>query len=307
MNNHNKFLFINILLSLIFVSPMIGYGQSLEKRVSKLEAKISAQQKQLEEAYKTISKLQEELNSLNADLGTFRNLKGYVRLVPGTMQGVRGPNLIFEGVNVHIRNKRSSTTMVDGLGNLIIGYNEIGDEAGLFYPPPVRSGSHNLIVGSGHAYSSAGGFVAGYRNTIRNSFSTVTGGFLNVADGEYSSVSGGLLNIAGGEFSAVSGGMQNDTASFASSVAGGSYNESELMISTSSETPDNALGGNSNNTGPEIELTFENDGTKNETSVNNDSTENETRANTGKDVITVLDGSRSQPNLTDNEDKGAGD
>jgi hypothetical protein len=301
---NNKFLFLNLVFSLVIICPIISYGQNLEKRVSKLEEKILTQQKQLEEAYNTISKLQEELNSLNADLGTFRNLKGYVRLVPGTMEGVRGPNLIFEGVNVHVRNKRSSTSMVDGLGNLIIGYNEIGDEAGLFYPPPVRDGSHNLIVGSGHSYGSAGGFVAGYRNTIGNSFSTVTGGFLNVANGEYSSVSGGLLNIAGGEFSAVSGGMQNDTASFASSVTGGSYNESELMVSSTSETSDNALDGNSNNTEPEIELTFENDGTKNETSVNNDSSENETRADTSKDVITVLGGSRSQPNVTDNKDKG---
>jgi uncharacterized coiled-coil protein SlyX len=307
MINHNKFLFINILLTLIFLSPMISNGQSLEKRVSKLEAKILAQQKQLEEAYNTISNLQAELNSLNADIGTFRKLKGYVRLVPGTMEGVRGPNLIFEGVNVHIRNKRSSTTMVDGLGNLIIGYNEIGDDAGLFYPPPVRSGSHNLIVGSGHSYTSAGGFVAGYRNAIGNSFSAVTGGFLNVADGEYSTVSGGLLNIAGGEFSAVSGGMQNDTAGFASSVAGGTYNESELIVSSTSETSDNALDGNSNNAEPEIELTFENYGTKNEPGAKDDSSENETRADTGKDVITVLGGSRSQPNVTDNKDKSAED
>lgn len=303
MINHNKFLFIYILLSLIIISPKISYGQSLEKRVSKLETKILAQQKQLEEAYKTISKLQAEVNSLNEDLGTFRNLKEYVRLVPGTMEGVRGPNLIFEGVNVHILNKTSSTTKVNGLGNLIIGYNEIGDEAGLFYPPPVRKGSHNLIVGSGHSYSSAGGFVAGYRNTIGNSFSTVTGGFLNVANGQYSSVSGGLLNIAGGEFSAVSGGMQNDTGSFASSVTGGSYNESELMVSSTSETSENALDGNSKNSEPEIELTFENDGTKNDTGVSNHNSENQSRAETTKDVITVLSGSRSQPNLTDDKDK----
>ena len=307
MINRNKFLFINILLLLIFTGPSISYGQSLEKRVRKLEAKILAQEKQLEEAHNSISKLQAEVNSLNADLGTFRNLKEYVRLVPGTMQGVRGPNLIFEGVNVHIRNKRSSTTMVDGLGNLIIGYNEIGDEAGLFYPPPVRNGSHNLIVGSGHSYTSAGGFVAGYRNTIGSSFSTVTGGFLNVANGEHSSVSGGLLNVAGGEFSAVCGGMQNDTGSFASSISGGSYNESELIVSATGETRYDGSDTTSSNPETEIELTFENDGTRNETGVNKDSSENETRASTTKDVITVLSGSRSQPNLTDNEDKNPED
>lgn len=307
MISHNKFLSINILLLLIFTAPIISYGQSLEKRVGKLEAKILTQQKQLEEAYNTISNLQAELNSLNADLATFRELKKYVRLVPGNMEGVRGPNLIFEGVNVHIRNKRSSTTLVDGLGNLIIGYNEIGDEAGLFYPPPVRNGSHNLIVGAGHSYSSAGGFVAGYRNTIGGSFSTVAGGFLNVANGEHSSVSGGLLNVAGGEFSAVCGGMQNDTASFASSITGGSYNESELMVSSTGETSEDGPGPKSSNAEPEIELTFENDGTKNETNVNNPSPENKTPADTTKDVITVLSGSRSQPNLTDNEDKRPGD
>jgi uncharacterized coiled-coil protein SlyX len=305
MIGYNKSLFIYILLCLIFVIPTVSSGQSLEKRVSKLEAKISAQQKELKEAYKTISKLQEELNSLNSDLGTFRELKEYVRLVPQTMEGVRGPNLVFEGINVHIRNKRHSTTVVDGLGNLIIGYNEIGDEAGLFYPPPVRNGSHNLIVGAGHSYSSAGGFVAGYRNTIGSSFSTVAGGFLNVANGEHSSVAGGLLNVASGEYSAVCGGMQNDTATFASSVTGGSYNESELMVSSTNENADNAMDSASNNTDPEIELTFENDGTKNEASVNDDTSENQTRVDTGKEVLTVLSGSRSQPTVTDVKDKGA--
>ncbi len=306
MINHDRFLLITILLSLIFVNPIISYAQSLEKRVSKLEEKILAQQKQLQEAYNTISKLQAELNSLNADLRTFRNLKGYVRLVPGTMEGVRGPNLIFEGVNVHIRNKTSSTTMVDGLGNLIIGYNEIRDEAGLFYPPPLRNGSHNLVVGSGHSYSAAGGLVAGYRNTIGNSFSTVTGGFLNVANGNYSSVSGGLLNIAGGEFSTVSGGMQNDTASFASSVAGGSYNESESMVSSTVESPDNASVDNGDNTEPEVELTFENVGTIDEAGINNTS-ENEADTEKSQDVITVLGGSRSQPNSIDKIHKDSKD
>jgi len=278
MIKNNNFLFISILSSLILFSPLIGYGQSLEKRVSKLESTILSQQKQLEEAYKTIAILQEKVNSLNSDLSGFRNLKKYVRVVPGTMEGLRGPHLIFEGVNVHIRNGRSSTTMVDGLGNLIIGYNEIGDEAGLFYPPAVRNGSHNLVVGSGHTYSSAGGFVAGYRNTIGNNFSSVTGGFLNSANGEYSSVTGGLLNIATGEFSSVAGGMQNDTDSFASTVSGGSYNESQALVPSISEISEDPLDGDSSNTEPEVELTFEkNDGARNESRGDKDSSENQVR------------------------------
>lgn len=303
MINDKKYLLVIIILFSILIGPRISYSQTLEKRISDLEAKINAQQKQLNEANDTISRLQAQLNSMNADLGTFRSLKGYVKLVRGTMEGVRGPNLILEGVNVHIRNKRASTTMVDGLGNLIIGYNETGDEAGLFYPPPVRSGSHNLIVGSGHSYGSAGGFVAGYRNTIGNAFSAVTGGFLNVARGDYSSVSGGLLNTADGEFSTISGGMQNDATSFASAISGGSYNASELTASSTSETPDNDSAGNSSGTEPEIELTFENDGTRKESSDNSDNVdwpENETQVYTNQDFITVFGNSESVPDVSNN-------
>lgn len=69
--------------------------------------------------------------------------------------GLMGPHVIFHGVNVHIRNDSGETCSdygaPDGLGNLVIGYNEP--------PAPVdemqpweRQGSHNLIVGSKHTY-----------------------------------------------------------------------------------------------------------------------------------------------------------
>ena len=63
----------------------------------------------------------------------------------------------------------------DRLGNLIVGYNtDVG------WP---RTGSHNLIVGDRHGYTSYGGFVAGELNSIAAAWATVTGGQWNLANG----------------------------------------------------------------------------------------------------------------------------
>ena len=54
-----------------------------------------------------------------------------------------------------------------------------------------KFGSHNLIVGGNHSYSSYGGFVAGDTNTISGPYATVTGGS-KCATGDAASVSGGM-------------------------------------------------------------------------------------------------------------------
>jgi hypothetical protein len=106
------------------------------------------------------------------------------------------------------------------LGNLIIGYDETGEV--LHGDLEVRTGSHNLVVGPGHTYSSYGGVVAGFMNGATGAYATVTGGSENTASGPVSSVSGGVNNVASGTYSAVSGGQAN-TAAGGSSWAAGSY------------------------------------------------------------------------------------
>ena len=96
------------------------------------------------------------------------------------------------GANVHIRNGSGSTVSQNGLGNLVVGYNEE-----IFSPD--RTGSHNLVVGKFHAYSNVGGFVAGSQNTISGPSASVSGGQDNVASAFNSSVSGGFSNEASGE------------------------------------------------------------------------------------------------------------
>jgi hypothetical protein len=95
-------------------------------------------------------------------------------------------DIIIEGANLHVRSGSGATDgPVNGLGNLIVGYNEPrGDDAD-------RSGSHNLVVGSQHNYSSYGGLVAGFHNAVAGAFASVTGGQNNIAKGARAAVSGG--------------------------------------------------------------------------------------------------------------------
>ena len=139
----------------------------------------------------------------------------FMRIVFEPINGLAGPHLIIEGVNVHIRSGGGATDdngALTGLGNFIVGYNELPKE----FAASDRGGAHNLIVGPRHKYSSFGGFVAGLVNTISGRSASVTGGGLNLASGIAASVSGGEGNVASGPLSSVSGGFEN-TASGANS------------------------------------------------------------------------------------------
>src|SRR5262245_1997369 len=97
-----------------------------------------------------------------------------------------GNEVIFEGCNVHVRSGAGATdAAVNGRGNLIVGYNEE------LPSPEDRTGSHNLVVGRFHAYSSFGGLVAGNNNTVAGPEASVSGGISNTARGFGASVSGG--------------------------------------------------------------------------------------------------------------------
>lgn len=103
-----------------------------------------------------------------------------------------GYNVYFDGCNVHVRNAVGQTDSKNDRGNLILGYNE--DHEGELND---RTGSHNLIIGSEHTYTSFGGLVAGFQNTISGEHASVSGGQGNTASGKESSVSGGWKNTAG--------------------------------------------------------------------------------------------------------------
>jgi hypothetical protein len=129
------------------------------------------------------------------------------------------PTVILAGVNLQVVSGSGSTHgALNGLGNLIVGYNELrgaGD---------VRTGSHNLVIGQQNNYSGYGGLVAGYYNNISNTYATVSAGRYNQAIGAYSSVSAGSNNTASSLGSSVSGGQYNRALGAYSSVNGGRRN-----------------------------------------------------------------------------------
>lgn len=145
-----------------------------------------------------------------------------------------GADLLFTGINIHIRNNQGKTWgsgsdftggTPDGVGNLIIGYNEAPEEAN-------RSGSHNLVIGPRHNYTSFGGFVAGRENTISGIHASVLGGRENSATGIQATVGGGYRNWAEDSFASVSGGANNVALDTGASVSGGNGNTARVPHSS---------------------------------------------------------------------------
>jgi hypothetical protein len=124
--------------------------------------------------------------------------------------------VIISGANLRLINGLGDTNTTNGLGNLIVGYNEPRDDG-----KDTRTGSHNVVVGRAHTFSSFGGLVVGFGHQISGGFAAVSGGRDNTASGTGASVSGGCFNTASGEDAAVSGGINNTASGLASSVSGG--------------------------------------------------------------------------------------
>jgi hypothetical protein len=152
-------------------------------------------------------------------------------------------DIFITGANLHLVNGLGRTDCgsefepipdcPNGLGNLIVGYNELRDLSECDSDPEdppnpfcnnTRTGSHNVVVGAHHNFSRFGGAVVGNFNDISGDFASVSGGILNRASGLAASISGGGRNEASGENAAVSGGDLNVASNIRSSVSGGGRN-----------------------------------------------------------------------------------
>jgi len=69
-----------------------------------------------------------------------------------------------------------ANTTVNGLGSLIVGYNELGNTLG-----DARTGPHNVVLGQTNSHTTFGGLLAGRNNTISGVFASVSGGEKNNA------------------------------------------------------------------------------------------------------------------------------
>jgi len=226
---------------------------TLETTVANLQSTLTSQTKTIDTLQTTVNSQANTIASLQSQLTAVKNshvmaLDPYLTI--DDVSDTRGPLVTFSGVNVQIVNGLGSTATANGLGNLIVGYDEV-DSSGVsrctFGTNPItheiisdstscsaaggiwtyfgfKTGSHYVIVGSQNNYSRWGAVVIGYRNTSNFDFASVSGGYYNSAGGAYGSVSGGYNNAASGAYSSVSGGRQNTASGSGSSVSGGYHN-----------------------------------------------------------------------------------
>jgi hypothetical protein len=240
---------VGVLASLTPVPALADEDEGIRKEIAALKKQVVVLQSQVDDLQEVLARVRSN-NALK--LGKF------VTVDPNPENGVRGPNITFKGANIHIVSGSGATDdnlshggSLTGLGNLIIGYDEpLTNVSGN------RGGSHNLVIGMFHTFTSSafGGLVAGEQNTISAEAASVIGGFGNTANGTLASVSGGDSNTASGLEASVSGGQFSIASGVDSSVSGGDSNTasgggasvSGGVFNTASGFDASVSGGNSN-------------------------------------------------------------
>jgi hypothetical protein len=225
---HNRISKVCAFVAATLILPALAYAQGAPppqgtSPLAALEAKVTALQIQLTALQSLVNSLQASLTAAQPVLA----LAPYVSVDPNPENGVAGPNIKFTGANIHILSGSNATDdnlshggSLTGRGNLIIGYDEVQ------FGTLQRGGSHNLVIGRFHSFTSSafGGLVAGEQNTISAKAASVSGGTNSTASGSYASVSGGASNLASGPYCSISGGGGSIASGYNSSVSGGGSN-----------------------------------------------------------------------------------
>lgn len=217
--------------------------KELENRVDELTERVDLVETDVRDIDERLSEVVEVVDVAEA-------FDMCVRVIEGELGGMPGPHWIFSGCNVHVRAKNLATDAPpNGLGNLIVGYNEgrcrsldsdipsDNPNPGSGFPDACltdeecgtgrvcdftgRQGSHNLIVGHQHSYPSFGAVLGGRLNAASGRHATVSGGDSNRASGDFASVAGGSFNHAAGRAAEVTGGIRNVASGERSVVVGG--------------------------------------------------------------------------------------
>lgn len=155
----------------------------------------------------SLSDLQQQVSALAARVSTLETQNAVLEAKNAALEGLlrhvsrSGNDLFITGANLHVVHGQNNTETTNGLGNIIISYNELRENA-----TDDRRGSHMLVVGARHSYSSYGGIVVGETNTTSNAFASGSGGAGNTASGVGASGSGGQSNTASGDAASGSGG-----------------------------------------------------------------------------------------------------
>lgn len=197
----------------------------LRQLISGLASALLAQQEEIEA-------LQFQVQQQNDAYGILAPLLLLTPLVQRLQWDAGTSTVTLTGMNLQLQNGQGTTyESPNGLGNLILGYHEEAGGhrtlEGDFMDGEVRTGSHNLVLGSGHTFTNSGGILGGYNNTMHGQGSSILAGQNNFTTGQWGSILGGLDNRATGTLSCISGGHSNIAAGDRASVSGGLLNLSD--------------------------------------------------------------------------------
>jgi hypothetical protein len=86
-------------------------------------------------------------------------------------------DVVIESGNLYVQNGTGSTAQQqNGKGNVIIGYNEEPTRDVHASPIGERTGSHNLVIGQGHTFTSHSGIVSGKENYLSANYAAIIAG-----------------------------------------------------------------------------------------------------------------------------------
>ncbi len=242
---------------------------ALQAAMIAVQNQLTTQQSTIDALNTTVSSQQTTINTLTTHLNAVRNstvMALDANLVLLDKPDPNNPAILyrtvqFKGINVQVVNGTGYVRSINGLGNLIVGYNQTNISAapacsdgqypdqtscldhGAIWASNQRSGSHNLIVGASNSYSESGGFVAGQMNIVNGENAVVSGGYNNKASASAASISGGSDNAASGQASSVSGGRANTANANEASISGGMGNTASAHYASVSGGRENNASG----------------------------------------------------------------
>lgn len=185
----------------------ISSAATVEERLAALESKYATQQT-------TIAQQQIQITSLQSENATLRSWKTIVSpKIEASFDRtkymiVSGNDTIFRGTNVFVQKGASAGDVsTNGLGNLIVGFNNPRAGAGNF-----RNGSHNIVLGDGLNYSGHHNLIGGFVNTLQGNYSAMLSGRYNTLGGggdQFSTVLTGENNRSYAQFGFMGTGQDN--------------------------------------------------------------------------------------------------
>lgn len=187
------------LFSALFVLVLIPSVVYAEKPgITSLKHQVVMLTEIIKEIQADLAKTHAELLSTQAELAMIKNntVLGLDGLLTLTQDTDGNDTILFDGVNVQVVNGAGSTNSVNGLGNVVIGYNMSSSVSAN------RQGSHNIVLGDEQSYPDTQEVVTekiisnhDLSLTVANNLSTLVGANQLTSIGADRTVSVGRDNI----------------------------------------------------------------------------------------------------------------